>query len=292
MNATSTLKTAIRIAAILALLALPAVASPSRRATIIGGKGVGGFELGKKFTPYSNVLGKPTKVTQSEYSETTRFYYYRKYGMYFFVKKDVVNGIQVENPLLMTPEGIHVGSDRASVLRTYGNPQNLRAADVVYPERGLGFTFDSGRVARIVVVDKEERDLASGDMRIVPGMRVGGLQLGQRLEFVLGQWQTPEKRLPFPNKAGSELLSWRDKKGVIVISYQGKVDGIMIYSPAFRTIRDIRVGSKREEVVRAYGKPQQCEDNMESYRTSGIGFYYGDKGTVEQILVKEPGAKM
>jgi hypothetical protein len=283
MNPTTRIVTPLLVLALLVLAQRPAFADP--RSLITGGKGVGSFQLGKKFTPYSNALGQPTKVVTSEVSDNARMVYYKKYGMYFFVKKDVVNGIQVESPLFATPEGIHVGSERMEVLRTYGQPQALRADDVTYPERGLAFSFRNGKVARIIVVDKEDRDLASGDRRIVPGVRVGGLEIGQPVEFVLKQWKNPSRRAPFPNKQGAELWSY-PRKGVIVITWQGRIDGIWIFSPEFRTIRDIHVGSKRDDVIRAYGKPKAREDNMESYPDSGMGYFY-EKGVVKQIYIKD-----
>lgn len=285
MNASSA-----RLLLILLLLLLaPRVAAADPRSTIFPGKGVGSYQLGKKFSAYSNALGKPTRTVQSENSESARMLYFKQYGMYFFVKKDLVHGITVESPLFVTAEGIHVGSEQGEVMRTYGTPQSLRAGEVVYPERGLGFTFQGGKVARIYVMDKEDRDLASGDLRIVPGVRVGGIQLGQATDFVVQQWKKPDKKVPVPKKAGYEMWSYPDK-GMIVVVYKNRVDGIMISTPGFRTIKDIHVGSKREDVVRAYGKPKSRDNahDLESYPDNGIEFSY-EKGVVRQILVRDVG---
>lgn len=270
---------------LLTFFVAPVQAEPSR-ALITGGRSVGSFRLGKPFGPYEKALGPPTSVRSSEISDDARLVYYKRYGMYFFVKKGVVNGITVESPLFATAEGLHVGSAQSEVTRALGAPQSLRAGEVVYPERGLGFTFADGKVARIYLVEKEDRDLASGDYAIVPGVRVGGLHLGQPVSFVLGQWKDPSKRSPFPDKKDCELWSY-EKKGVIVVTWMGKVDGLMIFSPAFRTSKGIHVGSARDAVVRAYGKPGAREENLESYPPAGIGFFYeGDQ--VKQIYVKEP----
>lgn len=269
----------------IALLLLCGQARADDSSVIEGGRRVGSYELGRKFSLYSRLLGPPTRVQQSDASGHTRLIYYKKFGMYFFVRRDVVNGIQVESPLFSTTEGIHVGSVREDVLRAYGVPQSLRSEDVIYPEFGLGFNFRQGRVVRILVVDREERDLASGDRRIVPGVRVGGIQIGQSVEFVLRQWKNPSRQAPFPNKAGYRLWSY-PKKGVVIVESSGRVDGIWIFSPEFHTAGDIHVGSRRGEVVRAYGTPRTREDNLESYPDSGVGFFY-EKGVVKQIYVKE-----
>lgn len=265
------------------------VCAAPNASTIEGGKGVGSYQLGKPFTPYQKALGEPTKVMTSEFSDKTRFFYYKKYGLYFFVKKDTVNGIQIESPLMATQEGVHVGSVRAEVVRVYGSPQP-REYGIAYPERGLGFSFKDDRVLRILVFDKEERDLASGDYRIVPGVRVGGIQLGQSVTFVLKQWKEPQKKAPFRNKEGAELWSY-EKKGVMVITFQGRVDGLWISSGAFHTVKDVHVGSKRDDVVRAYGNPKSKEENMETYPDNGLAFFY-EKGVVKQIVVLDTRTKM
>lgn len=270
------------LACVLALLLGRAHASPSR-ALITGGKGVGSFQLGKPFGPYEKALGAPTKVQASEVSNDAKLVYYQKYGMFFFVKKDLVNGITVSSPLFSTSEGLHVGSDESEVTRAFGPAQKLNDG-VVYPERGIGFTFEAGTVSRIYVMDKEGRDLASGDLRIVPGDRVGGMRLGQPVAFVVKQWGDPSKRAPFAQKPECELWSY-EKKGVIVITWQGKIDGVMLFSPAFRTARGIHVGSRRDAVLKAYGKAGAREEGLESYPALGIGFFY-EEGAVKQIYVK------
>lgn len=273
------------LACVLVVVAGAAHAEPSR-ARITGGKGVGSFQLGKPFGPYEKALGAPTKVQASEVSNDAKLVYYKKYGMYFFVKKDVVNGITVSSPLFSTAEGLHVGSDEGEVTRAYGSAQKLNDG-VVYPERGIGFTFEAGKVSRIYVTDKEGRDLASGDLRIVPGARVGGLRLGQSVDFVVKQWNEPSKRAPFQQKPDCELWSY-EKKGIIVITWQGKIDGVMVFSPAFRTDRGIHVGSRRDAVVKAYGKAGAREEGLEAYPSLGIGFFY-EEGAVKQIYVKAAG---
>lgn len=276
---------AVAFLSLLALFVTAALAGPSA-SVITGGKGVGSFLLGRSFAPYEKALGAPTRSQRSDSAEDARLVYYKKYGMYFFVKKGTVNGITVESPLFSTPEGLHVGSAEADVSRLLGAAQSLRAGEVVYPERGLGFTLSNGKVARIYVTDREERDVASGDLRIVPGVRVGGIQLGQPAEFVLKAWKEPSKRAPFPQREGSQLWSY-EKKGAVLIVFQGKIDGIWLFSGAFRTVKDIHVGSRRDAVVAAYGNPKGREDNMESYPSIGIAFFY-ENGAVKQIYVKEP----
>jgi len=281
----------LRVALVVLLTMIIAVTAPvrgdsSRRSTIEGGKRVGGFELGKKFSEYSKLLGTATSTTQSDVSDNAKLVYYKQFGMWFFVKKDLINGITVASPLFTTTEGVKVGSSQDEVTGAYGQPQSTaRTNDVLYPEKGIGFSFENGRVARIYVFDKEARDLARGDARIVPGSRVGGLQLGQTIDFVLKQWKNPTQRVALPNKPGAEMWSYKSK-GVIVIVNNGRVEGLRIFSKDFRTGQDIRVGSTREDVVRVYGKPARSEEGYELYPTRGLAFGY-QKDQVKEIWVLE-----
>lgn len=281
----------LRVALVVVFIALigavvPVQGDSSRRSTIEGGKRVGGFELGKKFSEYKKLLGTATSTTQSDVSENAKLVYYKQFGMWFFVKKDLINGITVASPLFTTTEGVKVGSSQGDVTSAYGQPlSTARSNDVLYPEKGIGFSFENGRVARIYVFDKEERDLARGDARIVPGSRVGGLQLGQHIDFVLKQWKNPTQRVPLPNKPGAEMWSYKSK-GVIVIVNNGRVEGLRIFSKDFRTGQDIRVGSSRDDVVRIYGKPARTEEGYELYPTRGLAFGY-EKEIVKEIWVLE-----
>lgn len=271
----------------LLVVGIPVHAAPVH-AVIFGGRGVGPYALGHDFSTYERALGRPTRTQDSDNAADARTVYYKRYGLYFFVKRGAVNGISVESPLLSTPEGVHVGTDRGTVTRLYGEPQALRPGNVVYPERGLGFTFVADRVERIYVMDKEACDVASGDLRIVPGARVGGMHVGGSVDFVLHAWGEPTKKGPFPKKPGVELWSY-EKKGVIVIVADRRIDGLWVFSGAFRTDRNLHVGSPRAEVVMAYGKPKTTEDNMETYPDQGFAVFY-EKGVVKQIYVKAPGA--
>ncbi|MBM3460541.1 MAG: hypothetical protein FJX76_00375 [Armatimonadetes bacterium] len=268
------------------LLGLPAAAQVDKRSVIEGGKRVGTYELGKKWSAYEKVLGTPSKTQQSENAENARLVVYKQYGMGFFVKKDLVNGMYVDSPLFVTVEGVRVGMPSSGVEKAYGAPERVDDRYVRYPEKGLAFYFDKGKVTHIYVFDREERDLASGDRRIVPGSRVGGIQLGTSLDFVLKQWKNPTRRGPLPSKKGAELWSYQ-RHGVIVVAYEGRVDGVWIFNPEFRTGKEIHVGSARNEVVAAYGKADRKEEEMEIYSKLGLGFLYKENGKVGQIMVLE-----
>lgn len=270
-------------AAILLLLQATYAAGPSgsgKRSTIEGGKRVGTFELGKRFEPYGKVLGKPTKVAQSDVSDDARFLFYKQYGLMFKVVKGVVYGITVSSPLLGTIEGIRVGSTSSEVESAYGNPERVSDVYIRYPERGLAFSFEGGRVTNIFVVDKEARDLVAGDRRIVPGLRMGGLQLGQSADFVVKSWKNPGKRIPFSGKAGAEYWAYTNK-GVGVVVDDGRVVAIYVFSKEYRTARDIHVGSPRDKVVRAYGRPAGRQGEGEVYPRQGLIFFYKNDAVVE-----------
>lgn len=274
------------VVACLVLSAGPARSAPQARAVIEGGHRVGSFEIGKPWGPYGKVLGQPTRTRQSENSTSARMLYYKKYGLYFFVKKDTVNGISVESPLFATSEGIHVGSSRADVVKKYGAPQSLRREDVVYPEHGIGFTYQGERVSRVFVFDKEARDLVKGDRLIVPGQRVGGMRLGDAATTVTRGWKDPQSRADFPGKSGAQTWAFTDR-GVNLVVFQGRIDAVWLFSAEFRTAKDIHVGSKRDAVIQAYGKPTDRKEGLESYRKSGLIFFY-ENGVVREIYVKRP----
>jgi hypothetical protein len=263
------------------------VCAQGRNAMICGGERVADFALGKRFSTYAKVLGKPTSTTASRNADDASGIFYKKFGLLFFVKKDMVNGITVSNPLMQTPEGIRVGSSRARVEQAYGSPQTLGEgrSRTVFPERGLGFDYTGDKVAHIYVFDKEARDLASGDRRIVPGVRLGGLALGQSSQFVVSAWKQPDQRSPLPAKAGAELWSYT-RHGVVVVVLKGAVDGVWVFSREFRTRDDLGVGSTRQEVTQVYGAPSAVEKGLEIYASRGIGFLYED-GKVREVMLLE-----
>lgn len=274
------------MAAVVAVVS-PVLADPGRRSSIEGGKRVGGFELGRKFSDYSKVLGSATKTTQSDVSDDAKLVYYKQYGLWFLVKKDLVNGITVASPLFTTVEGVKIGSTPDDVVRCYGQPESTGRTDYVrYPEKGLAFSYENGRVSRIYVVDKEQRDLARGDARIVPGSRAGGLQLGQHIDFVLKQWKNPSKRVAIPNRPGMEWWSYQNK-GVMVVVNNGRLGGLRIFSPDFRTGQDIHVGSTRGDVLRVFGKPTRKDEALEEYPARGIGFVFDEDDKVSEIWIVE-----
>ena len=276
----------IVVATCLAFWAVPVRGAPETRALIEGGRRVGSFEIGKPWGPYGKALGQPTQTRQSENSTTAKMLYYKKYGLFFLVKKDTVNGISVASPLFVTSDGLHVGSTRADVLKKYGAPQSLRQEEVVYPEHGIGFTYAGERVIRVYVFDKEARDLVKGDRLIVLGQRVGGMRLGDAATFVTRGWKEPQSRADFPGKSGAQTWAYTDK-GVTLVVFQGRIDGVWLFTPEFRTAKDIHVGSRREAVIQAYGKPTDRKEGLESYRKSGLIVFY-ENGVVREIYVKMP----
>ncbi len=239
------------------------------------------------FARIQRALGSPPVVRPSEYSQDARFVYYRRYGLGFLLKREVVTGIMVQSPLFQTPEGIAVGAIRRTVQHAYGSPQTLGPHDVAYPERGLSFTYHAGRVARIYVVDREKRDLASGDRRIVPGVRVGGMHLGRSARIVLAQWGQPQKKSPVAGQRGATLWSYLHSKGMMVVVRRGVVAGLIVVSPEFRTPEGVHVGSSRADVVACYGAPQRGSDGMETYPRRGLGFVYDQSRAVQEIFVLE-----
>ena len=256
---------------------------------IVGGQGVADFRLGARYSEFCAVLGKPTRSQVSRNANDASGYFFKRFGLLFFVKKDRVNGISVSSPLMQTPEGVRVGSARELVSRCYGSPQALGAGSdrLVYPERGLGFDFKAGRVANIYVFDKEARDLVSGDRRIVAGARVGGMQLGQGTDGVTRSWQQADTQSDLPSKPGARLWSYKSH-GVVVVVFEGRIDGVWLFNPEFRTSEDLGVGSTQAEVRKAYGRPSAVEKGLEMYGPRGIGFLY-EKGRAVEVMVLKPG---
>ncbi len=277
---------ALRAALLVVLLcALPVWAQAGLE--VQGGGGVGPYRLGGSFARYKPSLGAPSRVVQSQVSSETHFYYYDRLGLMFFVKGDRLNGITVFSPRYATRQGLRVGRTRAEVEGVLGPPQSLRQAEVVYPEQGLGFTYDdSGRVTRLYVTEAEGRDLLKGDRSIRAGERIGGIQIGMPFGQVASQWGRPDQTGPLPSKPGRTLCLYQ-KQGILLIVFEGQVEGITSISPEYGAPQSLRVGSARRDVYRVYGPHPTLANGIEAYRSAGIGFTI-ENDRVTEITVLPP----
>ncbi|MHB2018000.1 MAG: hypothetical protein ACYCW6_13700 [Candidatus Xenobia bacterium] len=251
-----------------------------------GGVSVGPYRLGSDFSASRKALGKPDRTQESQIPPyDTHLFWYEKQGLAFFVKGSTLNGITVISTDYHTPEGIRVGSSRAQVEHVYGPPAKLRQRDVTYPELGLAFTYDSsGHVQRLFVVDKEARDALKGDRQIVAGQRLGGIRLGGSVADVVAQWGKPTRTAQLPSSPDHTLLQFEDQ-GIILVMYNGRIDGVTTVSGEYTTPNGLHVGVSRADVYKIYGSHPVNADGIDAYKSKGIGFTFeGDKVTEITIL--------
>ena len=120
----------------------------------------------------------------------------------------------------------------------------------------------------------------------MPGSRVGGIRLGASIQTVAREWKDPEKQADVPQKKGARVWAYTSK-GVNIVVSEGVIDAVWIFSPEFRTAKGIHVGSKRAEVVAAYGRPSSRTEDIESYGKAGLDVKY-EGGVARQIFIRRP----
>jgi hypothetical protein len=128
--------------------------------------------------------------------------------------------------------------------------------------------------------------LLKGDRIIRPGQRIGGLRIGMPVATVLQAWGRPDKTGPLPTRA-DRLLALFQEKGILLIVYQGQIEGITSISPEYYTPDNLHVGSTKRDVYRVYGAHPVVANDIEGYKNNSIGFTYAE-GKVTEITILEP----
>ena len=117
------------------------------------------------------------------------------------------------------------------------------------------------------------------DRQIIPGERVGPVQLGMSADEVIGQWGRPEEIEP--DKNGGTFYRYAARGILVVISDDAKpeVSLIVVTDKSYATDKGVRVGSPSSEVVSAHGK--QDNERGETDRTYLMA--YRDLGLVFRV---------
>ncbi|MCA9791245.1 MAG: hypothetical protein KC910_05600 [Candidatus Eremiobacteraeota bacterium] len=260
--------------------------------TIVGGKRAGDIRIGQSVSEAQKVLGKPSRVREAESDKKASMQFFDARGMALLIdaSKNVL-GITVTSTSYATAESIRVGTPEATVRKLYGTGLARGTGNVSYPERGISFSFQNGKVTHIYVVKPEQDRPLLGDRLIVPGKRVGDLQLGGPFTVVEKAWGKPDSRSDLSNHSG-EIIAYR-QHGVRFVVISGRIDAIMLTTGDFITKQGVKIGSDKDEVIRAFGKDFKTNDAFHSYPGLGIGFMLGQGDVIEiQILYPskpEPG---
>lgn len=275
---------ALSLLLFLALLTLPTRAADPT--LIQGGQGVGPIRLGQSQPEVERALGRPSSVQASPNDPDSRLLGFASKGLAVFVgSSGGVIGITVMGTGYRTAEGIRVGSPEAKVQQVYGAGLQRGPGNFTYPARGLGFSFASGKVTQIYVVQREDQRALLGDRIIVAGRRVGDVRIGDPISKVEEAWGRADKVLPLGQGSKRNLHRYKEEAlGLIV--YGGRIEGMILETGDFITPDGIKVGSSRAEVLKAFGRTNRTEPERLWYDVRGIGFWFqGDR--VRQIQVVE-----
>jgi len=218
---------------------------------IRGGQGVGVVRLGQTLGELRKALGPPARVTASPNDPNSRLMDYPKRGISVFLgSSGAVIGVVVRGRSWRTPEGVAVGTPQGRVTKAFGKGLVRGEGNLTYPDRGLAFSFRSGKVHTIYVFQREEDRALMGDRLIEPGRRVGQILLGDPISRVEDAWGRADRVLPLGQGSQERLHSFKEEAiGVVVLA--GRIQGVILETGDFITREGVKVGSTRAEVLRA-----------------------------------------
>ncbi|HXE72235.1 MAG TPA: hypothetical protein VNO81_06205 [Candidatus Nitrosotenuis sp.] len=269
---------------LLPLLFLALVVPAWAAASIEGGRGVGRVRLGQTPQELQKALGKPASKKPSPNDPQAFLYDYRGSGLSVLVgSSGRVIGITVTSSRYQTPEGLRVGSTRAQVEAAYGRGLQRGSGNVVYASRGVGFSYRQGRVGSIYVFKVEKGHALLGDRLIVPRQRVGGIYLGDALDKVTEAWGEPAAVGSLPQSTSWKLYDY-PQYGVMVLAEGNIIQGLVLTTGDYITLEGVKVGSSRDDVVRAFGKASEESQGLMRYPQKALGFVL-TAGRVSRIQV-------
>ncbi|MCE1246894.1 MAG: hypothetical protein LWY06_09635 [Firmicutes bacterium] len=105
---------------------------------------------------------------------------------------------------------------------------------------------------------------AFADTVIVGGKRAGGVELGQAFSKY-------EKRLGKKRAIGTTMFDFPGSKMALMVK-NGVVEGIIVYSPGYRTAEGIRVGDPVKKLKDKYGNYLTTETGALVYTELGLAF--------------------
>jgi len=161
--------------AVCGLSGLPAATDAQNAGTIVPGSALAGIPLGG---PISNLMARLGPVTQVRVAaqDGTLAYVFDQYGITAYVARDVIVAITTTNSLLAGVRGIYLGAPMLTVVKTFGGDYTPGIIEgfhgLLYPSLGLGFGFDQGGVAIVMVFSSlaaPQRDPASPAPSVTTG---------------------------------------------------------------------------------------------------------------------------
>ncbi|MGQ0569065.1 MAG: hypothetical protein ACT4P5_05960 [Armatimonadota bacterium] len=318
-----------RIAFFVAALALslPAAlrAAPADpRFLIVPGRSLGSLQLG---TPIRAVIATWGASDRSgQVAPNLIMHAYPKYSIEVGATKDgTIIYASTTSDTYITSRGARVGSPVQPLVAAYGSRCDLKERALWCAEIGLVAWIREGVVAALGVFDPKvlgdalratnpaALPTASGtadDRLIVPGLRIGKWTLSMTVEGIVASISHP------PGKAGIlDVKPGRDvREGVVALTWEhmrfgvgtndfrtaqgarpadlsvtGKVAYLFVYSPAYRTEKDVGPGSSPRAVAAAYGPPTATNEFGDGnarliYDQHGMAFSVG-AGVVRQMFV-------
>lgn len=185
-----------------------------------------------------------------------------------------------------TPGGLRVGATLEEIRRTYSS-RYLYVTDFTAAcyEEGMGFVLEKGRITALYVFPPKPNGML-GDGLIVPGERAGLIRLGMSVtavEQVLGK---AESVTAMGEPGRGKMHFYNSAHGLIFITERNRINGIIIFSPLYRTQSDIAVGVSEERVTDRFGQKEKTRNHL-SYG-SGISFEILE-GKVRGITLSLPG---
>jgi len=131
----------------------PAATDAQNGGTIVPGSALAGIPLGGPIGSIISRFGPANQVRVGQ--DGTLAYVFDQYGITAYVVRDVIVAITTTNSLLAGVRGIYLGAPMPTVVQTFGGNYTQGVIEgfrgVLYPAMGLGFGFDQGGVAIVMV---------------------------------------------------------------------------------------------------------------------------------------------
>ena len=241
------------------------------------GSGYGPIMLNQSQAEAEAALGPSVSSEPSQSDPEASLKTYKGNVLLLISGKKKVLGITTWAPNARMASGVGMGSSITQVKSALGPGLQRGKQNVAYPS-GIGFAYDdNGNVERIFVFKAEPQSALQGDRLIVGGKRCGDVKVGMAVSEVESAWGAA------PKKEGKNY-SWPDKF-VSVLVDNGQVLAITITTGDYITIKGLKAGSSKAEVLKIYGKAPDTTGGNLIYPKWGIAFYLaGDSVSTIQVF--------
>lgn len=242
------------------------------------GTGYGPVLLNQSQPEAEAALGAPVSSKASESDPESSLKTYKNGEVVLLINgKKKVLGITIFASGAKMASGLGIGSNVSQVKTALGPGLQRGPRQVAYPN-GIGFAYDdNGNVERVFIFKAEAQSALQGDRLIQAGKRCGDLKIGMAVTEVESAWGAA------PKKDGKNY-SWPDKF-VSVLVDQGRVLAITITTGDYITVKGLKAGSSKAEVLKIYGKAPDTTGGNLIYPKWGIAFYLaGDSVSTIQVF--------